>query len=425
MTRQTSSAFRSGLLLPLLVNLPTTDLITDLTAPTAPPSGAPRVAAGSNLLHVRDHNQLLVLHAIRTGLASTRRGLAEITGLTFQTVENISRRLIDAGIVTDDDSVGTRSRQLVFRPRGAHAIGIEVGVDVVRVALCTADGRRVGSEQMPIGPGHEPARVADWLSHAVPDLIDLGGAPVTTVVGAGVVSTDASESGVDRHLPAGFAQALQRRIGMPVIETTGPVVALRQQLWSGSLTETDCLYVHLDSDLHCMIVSGGRVLPAGHGRSETREHFAHLTVATGGVRCVCGRRGCLRTIVSEGALRTAVADRLHLTDKPSLAAAMELARSVPQAGAVVTRAAHQLARALLPAVQLLDPGSVVLGGSVSDAFGDVLGRVVSRKLRDRLGALAPPVKRATTGPGPAVAAASVILHRVFTPAGDRPFQRGG
>ena len=45
---------------------------------------------GSNLACVRDHNQLLVFHAIRTRGASTRRDLSKLTGLTFQTIENIS-----------------------------------------------------------------------------------------------------------------------------------------------------------------------------------------------------------------------------------------------------------------------------------------------------------------------------------------------
>src|SRR3954468_4031069 len=60
---------------------------------------ASKQVTGSNLACVRDHNQLLVLHTIRTQGPLTRRDLSRSTRLTFQTIENISRRLVDAGIL--------------------------------------------------------------------------------------------------------------------------------------------------------------------------------------------------------------------------------------------------------------------------------------------------------------------------------------
>src|SRR6187455_1183355 len=100
-----------------------------LAAPATRRLGAtnPDQVTGSNLVCVRDHNQLLVLHAIRTRGASTRRELSTLTGLTFQTIENISRRLIDGGILEDlpPPALTGRGRQLVLRPAGAYAIGIE------------------------------------------------------------------------------------------------------------------------------------------------------------------------------------------------------------------------------------------------------------------------------------------------------------
>jgi hypothetical protein len=49
---------------------------------------ASKLTAGSNLARVRDHNQLLVLHTVRTQGPLTRRDLSRSTGLTFQTIEN-------------------------------------------------------------------------------------------------------------------------------------------------------------------------------------------------------------------------------------------------------------------------------------------------------------------------------------------------
>src|SRR3954451_12616887 len=89
---------------------------------------APERVAGSNLACVRGHNQLLVLHIVRTCGPLTRRDLSRSTGLTFQTIENISRRLIEAGTLEDltPRAGSNKARHLSLRPAGAHAVGIEM-----------------------------------------------------------------------------------------------------------------------------------------------------------------------------------------------------------------------------------------------------------------------------------------------------------
>jgi hypothetical protein len=139
---------------------------------------------------VRDHNQLLVLHTIRTRGALTRRDLSSLTGLTFQTIENISRRLIGTGILEDvpPPALRGRARQLVLRPAGAHAIGIEVALDGCRVALCDLGGRTLAEQWRSIC-AMGPDSSLDELALMVHDLIDDAEVPITTVVAVGLTAT--------------------------------------------------------------------------------------------------------------------------------------------------------------------------------------------------------------------------------------------
>lgn len=56
---------------------------------------------GTNLSRAGDYNQRVVLQAVRANGPVTRSDVAEITGLTHQSVINISRRLLEAGVIVD------------------------------------------------------------------------------------------------------------------------------------------------------------------------------------------------------------------------------------------------------------------------------------------------------------------------------------
>ena len=165
---------------------------------------------GSNLACVRDHNQLLVFHAIRTRGASTRRDLSKLTGLTFQTIENISRRLIEAGILEDVPPPTTgRPRQLVLRPAGAYAVGIEAVQEGWRVALCDLEGRALAEQQLALGTT-SLASSLDELALVVQDLIDDAEVPITTVVAVGLAAPSSPAAapmvtGLQRGAPSGDA----------------------------------------------------------------------------------------------------------------------------------------------------------------------------------------------------------------------------
>src|SRR6478735_7510277 len=162
-----------------------------LAAPGTRRLGAPTPdkVTGSNLVCVRDHNQLLVLHAIRTRGASTRRELSTLTGLTLQTIENISRRLIDGGILEDVPPAMTgRGRQLVLRPAGAYAVGIEASPEGCRLALSDLGGRTLAEQRLSLcAPGDDSS--VDELALMVQDLIDDAEVPITTVVAVGLTAT--------------------------------------------------------------------------------------------------------------------------------------------------------------------------------------------------------------------------------------------
>jgi predicted NBD/HSP70 family sugar kinase len=373
------------------------------------PAGAQ--VTGSNLLCVRDHNQLLVLHMIRTRGALTRGDLSRLTGLTFQTIENISRRLIEVGTLLDTPPATAtgRARQLVLRPNGANVIGIEVAPSGCRIVLCDMSGHVVADRQL-VGDTTSSNCVVELLAEAVPDLIDDAEVRVTAVLGIGLTSALAQ---------AGIRDDLEQRLCMPTFWTSAVVAGARGEQWCGGLSARDFVYVHLGPDIDCAIVSRGQLCTGARGRGGS---IAHTPVERSGEQCDCGRRGCLAAVLSEQALRRAVAATrgtpvLSTPELPTLEEIARLAGTDDRVAGCVELAATHLAAALLPAIQLLDPEVVMVGGPIADALGTTFRSVVQRHAQTLdLGFPGPAIRLARPDAGGAAGAARGVLHEAFTPA---------
>ena len=408
-------------------------------APRRPPASASTVTGtrrlgataavqvtGSNLVCVRDHNQLLVLHAVRTRGASTRRELSRLTGLTFQTIENISRRLIDGRLLEDipPPSLGSRARQLVLRPDGAHAIGVEVAPQGCRIALCDLAGRTLAEQRYALCTTSGDSWL-DELALTMQDLIDDAEVPITTVVavgltGAGSMSVVGNDQGVSTDGASWpgdrLRDGLQRRLGMPVLCTSEIVAAARGEQWPGQISSRDFIYVHLAAEIGCAVISGGQLCCGARGRG---GDIAHTPTVIDGELCECGRRGCLHTVLAEQGLRRAIATALTSPELPTLEQISLLATSDHGAAEAVDVVAAHLADALVPAVRLLDPEIVMIGGRTADILGERFCSIVQRRLTDPCErGLAPAIQRARPGAGGPASAAGAVLYEAFTPAMD-------
>lgn len=98
----------------------------------APPSASARLPTrGSSQGGLRQYNERVVLQAVRLHGAVPGADIARLTGLTAQAVSQISKRLLDDGLLRKGapvrGKVGQPSVPLSLNPAGAHAVGIKVG----------------------------------------------------------------------------------------------------------------------------------------------------------------------------------------------------------------------------------------------------------------------------------------------------------
>ena len=136
--------------------------------------GGPR-EWGTNLARVKDYNEVVVLGLVRSSGPIGRPAIAAATGLTLQTVSNISRRLLTAGTILEDPNGGRRKRALRINPDAGYAIGIQLVRSGLAVGVVDLAGEIRAREETPIEAEEEPGTVLERLARLVDEALAGGG----------------------------------------------------------------------------------------------------------------------------------------------------------------------------------------------------------------------------------------------------------
>ena len=134
--------------------------------------GKPSSPGGSNLSHVRAHNERLVLSLIRTE-PLPRAEIARRTGLSAQTISLITRALSAEGLISTGEpirgKIGQPSVPLELNPDGAYFLGLKVGRRSAEMILINFMGdileHRFEGYAYPT-----PQGIVDFIAVTIPDI---------------------------------------------------------------------------------------------------------------------------------------------------------------------------------------------------------------------------------------------------------------
>ncbi len=120
-------------------------------------------------------------------------------------------------------------------------------------------------------------------------------------------------------------------------------------------------YITVSTGIGSGLCIDGRLIT---GDSCLAGEIGHFPVIRNGRRCDCGSRGCLEAYASGTGISKTASSRLGRN--VSAKEAFELARQYdPVASAVIARAGECIGYALAALCQMVDPGAIVFGGSVT------------------------------------------------------------
>ena len=270
-------------------------------------------------------------------------------------------------------------------------MGLTVGVDVggTKVAAGVVDEqgqvlarvRRATTAQV---PGAAEQVITDVVS-------ELGAAFPVEAVGVGAAGLVDETRSIVRFAPnLGWREQplraqLERATGLPVVvENDANAAAWAEYRFGAARGRDDVVMLTVGTGIGGALVMGGRL---HRGRYGLAGEVGHLVLDKDGRHCGCGRRGCWEQYASGNALLRTARNRAA-QDRDRARVLLSYGDGTPEgvAGPHVTAAAqagdpvaletfeevgYWLGRGMAELAAVLDPGSYVVGGGVSEA-GELL-----------------------------------------------------
>lgn len=223
---------------------------------------------GNNHAYSGRYNRRLVFDLIRQKPEIRRGDLVELTGLQPQTISNITRDLIDRGLITETSQTaggrGAPQKLLALADSAGCSIGFHLDRDRLTGVLCDLKGREVIRIDN-ASPWIDPEKAVTLMSSVATKLSEqFDGTPCW---GIGVAMPTLQEADFEHYVGSPgwqnwgtfqLADALERATGQPVIiENDATSAAIAELSTSRDLDLTHFVYVFIGHGLGAGIIIDG------------------------------------------------------------------------------------------------------------------------------------------------------------------------
>ena len=381
-----------------------------------------------------------VLDLIRSEGEISRTDLARRSALTEKTISVVVKSLMESGVVIESgyapSTGGKRPVLLRLNDKQLYAVGVSLYVARCVLVVCGLDGTELARSGIRGSGTEEPAAVLRRISNTLQSLLHRHGIAKESIVGVcmamggrravfGGGRTEPAFADVWEPYPAEVE--LSKLTGLPVMRDNDANCAALGEFWTAGNSSRDFVTLYMTAGIGCGIVIGGSIY---RGASGNAGEIGHVQADPNGVPCWCGRRGCLNTIASPGAITDRIVQDPVLMRVCGVTPDMDFGEiyrrfgeqvknQVPEAVELFETAAEPLAAAIVDLVNTLDLALVSLAGPGFAHLGEEYQRTIDQRLKDTgyMRDVHPISVQLGAGGADAAAlgAASVVLHRHLTP----------
>lgn len=340
------------------------------------------------------YNRRIVLDVIRRQGTISRKEIVERVSLSPQTVANITNDLESIGLIVSRRFTGAKSPgqppiAFELNPNGGSSIGISLEPGRASAALVNLVGEILARKEVTVDT-HDRRQVLASMVELVKDLLRRPTAPerlwgVGVALPGPLVKTDISfvgptalEGWTDLSVLDDLRDATRLQVFYSVDSVAG---ALGESLYGVAKTLDNFFYMHFGVGLGGTLVMNRSAYRGANGNA---TEIGHIPVVPGGIACYCGNAGCLERYLSLHSL----AEALGVDDVRDRGAQIVEQLQLNSNAALQTwcrQAAERLRDAVCIIENMLDPRTIVIGGSAP------------KPLVERLVALAHPLSRSVRG----------------------------
>ncbi len=259
------------------------------------------MAKGLNMQSVKSENRSLVLHLLNREGRLSRKEIAARLSLTPAAVTKICAELIEDGLVAEVGEAqekgksGRREIMLELLLKERLAFGINAERDCITFSVSNLAGELLRSEQFPFFEDVDTVikKAKQFLMESDVDMSRFCGAGIC-IIGS------QEERNIGVWNEENLRQKFETELGMAaVIENNVKAFAESEMLYGDLRGGQACLFLKWGPGIGSAIVADGKVFSADN--SSVAE-IGHCIVDRGGVKCRCGRYGCMETVAGEEAI---------------------------------------------------------------------------------------------------------------------------
>ena len=351
------------------------------------------------------YNRRIVLDVIRRQGKISRREIVDLVSLSPQTVANITNDLQTIGLIVARRVKGAKSRgqppiAFELNPNAGNSIGISLEPGRVSAGLVNLVGEIIERREVHIDTHDQRRALATVL--ALTRELRRRPAAGGRLWGIGValpgplVKTDISFVGpttLEGWNDLSVLDELRDATQLQVFYSVDSVAAaLGETLFGVARSLDNFFYMHFGVGLGGTLVVNRSAYRGANGNA---TEIGHIPAVPGGKACYCGNAGCLERYLSLQSLAEALGVS-EAPDRDALIVAQLERNDDPALQAWCREAAERLRDAVCVIENVLDPMTIVIGGSAP------------KLLVERLVALAQPLHHSVRG-GFATSAPRILL----------------
>mgnify|MGYP000018271365 FL=1 len=336
------------------------------------------------LLH--SYNKKVIFNYIRVNELISRSELSQRIGVSATAITRLVNSMIETGMVEevgvcDVDSVGRRPIMLSVCKDCMYALGVNIDIDEVVIGCINVQGEVIRTLRTSDFDGTDPENVVQTVLKLYRRLLDELDAPVREKiigmgVGApGVIDWPEGHTRVTPQLhwhPFPLRERLRSLLDIEVlVDNNVKAIATAESMFGGRKGNDSFFVLEIGSGLGAAYVLDGRVLRGSNG---VMGEIGHTLAVENGVRCDCGRNGCLQAYTCISGLET----RLGMP----IEQIMRLRRSNERVQTILDEAVRYLSKAVANVINYYNPGAIIAYGRLFDLWPELfdLLRIRSREM---------------------------------------------
>lgn len=258
----------------------------------------------------KSQNKERILECIYRNPSISRTEIAELTGITPATTTHTIAELIADSLVYEEhlpevplpSTAGRKRIPLNIYATSKYALGIEFNLKALTLCVTDLKGNIVYTEYTPYTDTMS-TQITSFIIQKIRHTLDCCQIPESNFLGIGLAIPGHIDA--DKHFMVsnnitwkGFdAKTISSAFSIPlVLENNVRCMALSSYLFHPEYVPDSFSYFHVGMGMFCANILNGSLF---QGHTYVSGEIGHTIVNPTGLRCECGKQGCLQTIASE------------------------------------------------------------------------------------------------------------------------------